>query len=145
MYRIRGFGRRRQFEVTCGLVARCGESTEVHSVEQAIKVVQDWMKSRAAACHPFLTGMVSPGQEVYAWPKGPGAAGAASEPIIRFSGEVSILYNSELTDEEVGQLLDEVAGRLGATLGQTQVYVAYRDQAWVLQDERSFAPTGEVA
>jgi hypothetical protein len=55
-----------------------------------------------------------------------------------------VLYSANLSDDEVVGLLNELAAHLGNALGQTRVYVAYRDRTWVLQAEETATPTGET-
>lgn len=135
---------RRPFSITLGIVEGYGPEGKVHSVEEAVEASLDWMKSQAAAGRSYLTGTFTTGEVVYAWPEGPGEAGGGHEPTATFSGEVSVLYNADTSDEEVVRLLDELASYLGSALGQTRVYVSYRDETWVLQAEQTKTPTGET-
>ena len=61
-----------------------------------------------------------------------------------YSGEVSPLYNADLSDGEVEEILNDLAGELGRAFGQTRIYVAYRDKMWILQKENTVTPTGET-
>jgi hypothetical protein len=135
-------GTKKTFSIICGLREGYGEGKKLHSQDEAVEIALVWMKEKAATGKPFLTGTFSSGQVVYAWPEGEGKAGGGTEPVAVFSGEVSPLYNAGMTDPEVVQLLNELAGRLGNALGQTRVYVAYRDEIWILQAEESSTPTG---
>jgi hypothetical protein len=113
-------------------------------LEEAILALKEWMVRRAASGVDFLTGTVSAGQVVYAWPEGPGKAGSGDEPCAVFAGEVSVLYGTHLTEQAVEEILDDLASEVGRALGQTRVYVSYRDMAWVLQTEQTETPTGET-
>ena len=136
---------RRSFAITLGLSEGYGESAKIHTREEVIEAAFSYMKAKAASGQPYLTGTVSAvGTVVYAWPEGPGKSGGGTEDNLTFTGEVSVLYNAETSDEEVEAMLDEFAAHLGGILGQTRVYVAYRDKMWVLQAEKTETPTGET-
>jgi hypothetical protein len=136
-------GDRRSFVITAGLRVGYGETATTYSVDVAIQATLNWMKQRASQEQPFLTGMVTSGDVVYAWPEGPGKAGGGHEPTILFSGEVSPLYGGNLSDSEVISMLTDLAAELGNALGQTRVYIAYCDKVWIIQAEETETPTGE--
>jgi hypothetical protein len=101
--------------------------------------VRDWMTERCERRQPYLTGVLTEGRVAYAWleqdPTGPcdlgGTPVARHEPCLVFTGDVSVLYNPDLVDDEITGLLDELADAMGRAARQTRVYVAYRDTAWV--------------
>jgi hypothetical protein len=95
------------------------------------------MKRRADAGQPFLSGMFTRGEVVYAWPGGEGAAGSDREPVAIFTGEVLPLYSGELDDTAICALLNELACEMGRLLGQEDLHLAYKDRAWVLRRVRS--------
>ena len=136
-------GVRRSFSISLGLAEGYGPEGKIHDEFEVVEMTLAWMKGRAAEGKPFLTGTVGTGTVVYAWPEGPGKAGGGSESSVEFRGEVSPLYNADLPDGEVAELLNELASVLGVELGQTRIYVAYRDEVWILQREESVTPTGE--
>lgn len=135
-------GTRRSFAVTCGLQEGYGETAKKHLVEEGVQIALGWMKGRAAAGQPYLTGTISTGETVYAWPEGEGKAGGGHESTIAFTGEVSPLYNAAMTNEEAIAILNNLAATLGVALGQTRVYVAYCGEIWILQAEDKPTPTG---
>ena len=137
-------GPKRSFVVTVGLREGYGSDAVAHPIDAAVEAAMEWMKARASHGQSFLTGTVTSGEVVYAWPEAPGQAGGGHEPTAIFSGEVSPLYAGHLSDEEVEVMLNELASHLGQILGQTRVYVAYRDETWVLQAEETATPTGET-
>lgn len=137
-------GLRRSFTVTCGLAEGYGETAKTHDPIEVEETLMNWMKTRAAMGQSFLTGTVILGQVVYAWPDGPGKSGGGHESTAIFSGEISPLYNSTMTDDEVVDLLNDLAEVLGQAFGQTRIYVAYRDEAWIIQKEETATPTGET-
>lgn len=135
----------RSFKIVVGLQEGYSTTGKVHTVDEVVQAALEWMKSRADAGQDFLTGTVVAGTVVYAWrPNGPSKAGGGYEPVAEFHGEVSPLYAAHLTDGEVKVMLDEFAATLGRALGQTRVYVAYRNETWVLQAEQTVTPTGET-
>lgn len=136
---------RRSFAITLGLSEGYGDAAKIHSRQEVIEASLAYMKAKAAEGKPYLTGTVSAvGAVVYAWPEGPGKSGGGTEDNLTFTGEVSVLYNADTSDEEVEAMLDEFAAHLGGILGQTRVYVAYRDKTWVVQAEKMETPTGET-
>jgi hypothetical protein len=78
------------------------------------------MTERAARGEPFLSGMLTRGEVVYADAEG----GAAShrEPIAIFTGEVLPQYASDLDDRTVRALLDED----GPRVQQEEIHIAYQ-------------------
>ncbi|MEW6408164.1 MAG: hypothetical protein AB1465_05760 [Patescibacteria group bacterium] len=138
-------GERREFKVTWGLAEGYGPTAKTHTPEEVVSLVEAYLKNKAAAGESYLTGTVTSGVVVYAWPEGKGQAGSGHEPNAVYSGEVSPLYNSGLSDEFVRKILDEMASQIGGQLSQSQVYVAYRDETWILhQKEETVTPTGET-
>jgi hypothetical protein len=82
------------------------------------------MTERAARGEPFLSGMLTRGEVVYA----DAERGAAShrEPIAIFTGEVLPQYASDLDDRTVRALLHELAGEMGGALQQEEIHIAYQ-------------------
>jgi len=60
-------------------------------------------------------------------------AQSSREPVAIFAGEVLPFYASELADETVRELLNELACEMGRVLEQEEVHVAYRDRTWTLR------------
>lgn len=139
-------GVRRSFTVTCGLRVGYDASAVTHTTEEAIRAVLENLKSRAAAGLPYLTGTVTTGEVVYAWPEGPGKAGGGHEPVVLYQGEVNPLYNKDLLGDckAVEDILNELGSTLGVALGQTRIYLAYDGQMWILEKEKeAVTPTGD--
>ncbi|OGM12028.1 hypothetical protein A2V80_01795 [Candidatus Woesebacteria bacterium RBG_16_39_8b] len=137
-------GERREFKITWGLAEGYGATAKTHTPDEVVALIEDYLKNKAAGGESYLTGTVTTGVVVYAWPQEKGEAGSGHEPNAVYSGEVSPLYNSGLSDEFVGKILDEMAGQIGGQLGQTRVYVAFGHETWVLQKEDTATPTGET-
>jgi len=137
-------GERRSFAVTVGLAEGYGPTAKTHTLEEVVSLVETYLKNKAASGESYLTGTITTGAVVYAWPEGPGKAGSGHEPNAIYSGEVSSLYNKDLGDDKVAEILNDLASELGSALGQTRIYVVYRDETWVLQREDTATPTGET-
>src|SRR5882672_7772495 len=59
-------GPRREFKITWGLRAGYGPSGRIYDLEEAIRAAHRWMKERDARVEPFLSGMFTRGEVVYA-------------------------------------------------------------------------------
>ena len=127
---------RRSFAITAGLREGYTGGALVHDLSEAVAVVHQWMRVRAIVGLPFLTGSFTQEVLVYTW-KGATEGNDMPEPAAIFHGKV---YNSDLPDERVIQMLTELASHLGRTLRQTRVYVTYHDWAWVMLAKSEFSP-----
>ena len=123
-------GPRREFKITLGLRAGYGAEGRIYDLEEAVRVAQRWMRERAARDMPFLSGMFTRGEVVYA--EANGAAVSHREPVAIFAGEVLPQYAGDLDDATVRHLLDDLAAAMGHVLEQEEVHVAYRDATWTL-------------
>jgi hypothetical protein len=130
-------GHRREFKITVGLREGYDPEGRVYDVSEPTKIALRWMTDRAAAGQPFLSGMVTRGEVAYAWRRDDGSAGRDREPVAIFTGEVIPLYAGNLTDEEVEAMLNELAALLGKALRQERIYIAYRDQTWIVKRKGS--------
>ena len=126
-------GPRREFRITLGLREGYRSDGRIFDIEEAVRAAHRWMTDRATRGEPFLSGLFTKGEVVYAWPRHEGEAGSDREPVALFSGEAIPLYAGHLDDAAVEALLDELAGELGRALGQEEVYVAYRERTWILR------------
>src|SRR5437588_319924 len=123
-------GPRREFKITWGLRAGYRTSGRIYDLEEAIRAAHRWMRERDARGEPFLSGMFTRGEVVYA---GSDEGGHEREPVAIFAGEVLPLYAADLDDAAVSDLLNELAAEIGAILQQEEVHVAYRDRTWSLK------------
>jgi len=128
-----------------GLQEGYGSSAKTHSVNEVVEFVLDHLKRAATEGLPYLTGTVTEGQVVYAWPEGEGKAGGGHEATATYSGEVNPLYNAGMSREAIEGFLNGLAYSLGSAFGQTRVYVAFAGDMWILQEEDAITPTGETA
>lgn len=148
MYRIveGSRGNAPRFSIICGLREGYGPAGKLHTADEVVTLVEDYLRGCAAAGRPFLTGIITTGTVVYAWPGGPGPGTARSdhEPQATYSGGKNPLYNSAMTAEQVADFLNDLGSRLGAAFGQTRIYVAYAGDMWILQREDVATPTGET-
>lgn len=126
-------GPRRAFRITLGLREGYAREGRIYDIEEAVRAAQRWMSERSARGAPFLSGMFTKGEVVYAWPEREGAAGSDREPVAIFAGEAIPLYAAELDDDTVSALLNDLAAELGRVLGQEEVFVSFRDRSWILR------------
>jgi hypothetical protein len=131
-------GPRREFKITWGLRAGYGPSGRIYDLEEAIRAAHRWMRQRDARGKPFLSGMFTRGEVVYAGSEG--EAAHDREPVAIFTGEVLPLYAADIDDETVRILLNELASEIGRILEQEEVHVAYRDRTWTLRAVGEVAP-----
>lgn len=124
-------GSRREFKITLGLRAGYGPSGRIYDLEEAVRAAHRWMRDRAARGQPFLSGMFTRGEVVYAGSVD--EAASSREPVAIFAGEVLPFYAGQLADEAVRELLNELACEMGQVLEQEEVHVAYRDRTWTLK------------
>src|SRR5437588_12855915 len=70
---------RREFKITLGLRAGYGPAGRIYDLEEAVRAAHRWMTERAARGEPFLSGMFTRGEVVYAdprrWGRKPSRAG----------------------------------------------------------------------
>jgi hypothetical protein len=83
-------GPRREFKITWGLRAGYGPSGRIYDLEEAIRAAHSWMRERDARTEPFLSGMFTRGEVVYAGSEA--EAAHDREPVAIFTGEVLPLY-----------------------------------------------------
>ena len=124
-------GPRREFKITWGLRAGYGPSGRIYDLEEAIRAAHRWMRERDARAEPFLSGMFTRGEVVYAGSEA--EAAHDREPVAIFTGEVLPLYAAHMDDRTVEVLLNELASEIGKILKQKEVHVAYRDRTWTLK------------
>jgi hypothetical protein len=62
-------GPRREFKITLGLRAGYGSAGRIYDLEEAVRTAHRWMRERAARGEPFLSGMFTRGEVVYAIPE----------------------------------------------------------------------------
>ena len=108
-----------------------------------------WAEGQAVEGKPYVTGNFLDTTVVYAyaWDTDDGGRAATSgqEASVIFTGELSHLYNQPLlADPAVAEeVVNELAGVLGSTTGQTRVYVCLGEENWVLHQEDKKTPTQE--
>jgi len=122
------------------LRAGYGSAGRIFDLEEAIRAAHRWMRERHARGAPFLSGMFTRGEVVYAGSEAD--AVHEREPVAIFAGEVLPLYARNLTDETVRQLLNELASEIGSILDQEEVHVTYRDRTWTMTTEPAQSPPG---
>ena len=121
----------RHFRITCGLRSGYGSDCKEHSTETAMLTIHRWMRHRCNEGLQYVTGIVTSGYVLYTWP---GAKGDDKpEPAAVFSGDISVVYNADLEDNQVVEILNDLASYLGKYMNQTRVYVAYRKKTWIME------------
>jgi hypothetical protein len=113
------------------LRAGYGPSGRIYDLEEAIRAAHRWMRERDARAQPFLSGMFTRGEVVYAGSQG--EAAHEREPVAIFTGEVLPLYAADLDDDTARMLLNELASEIGRVLEQEEVHVAHRDRTSTLK------------
>jgi hypothetical protein len=126
-------GPRREFKITVGLREGYDPEGRVYDLSEATKIALRWMTERAGTGKPFLSGMFTRGEVAYAWRRADGSVGRDREPVAIFTGEAIPLYAGDLPDAEIEAMLNELAAMLGAALRQERIYIAYRDQTWIVK------------
>jgi hypothetical protein len=126
-------GPRREFKITLGLRAGYGPAGRIYDLEEAVRVAHHWMRDRAARGDPFLSGMFTRGEVIYA--DHIGEAASHREPVAIFTGEVLPQYAGDLDDATVRQLLDELAEEMGQRLEQEEVHISYAGRTWTLAND----------
>jgi hypothetical protein len=81
-------GPRREFKITLGLGTGYGSAGRIYDLVEAIRAAHRWMRERAARGTPFLSGMVTRGEVIYA--DSGGDAASHREPVAIFTGEVLV-------------------------------------------------------
>ena len=97
-----------------------------------MRTARAWLKRRVEAGQPALSGMSTRAEVTFAWPRPDGSVGSDREPIALFTGEAVHAYLGHLPDSAIVAMLNELAGELGAPLGQERIYVAFADRTWIL-------------
>jgi hypothetical protein len=125
-------GPRRDFRISVGLREGWDAEGRVFDVSEAVRTARAWMKRRVEAGLPALSGMFTHAEVTYAWPRPDGTVGSDREPVALFTGEAVHAYLGELPDDAIEAMLNELAGELGAALGQERIYVAFAERTWIL-------------
>src|SRR5712675_1215700 len=107
-------GPRREFKITWGLRAGYGPTGRIYDLEEAIRAAHRWMRERDGRGEPFLSGMFTRGEVVYAGSEA--EAPHDREPVAIFIGEVLPLYAADIDDDRVRILLNELAYEMGRIL-----------------------------
>jgi hypothetical protein len=129
-------GPRRDFQISVGLREGWDAEGRVFDVSEAVRTARAWMKRRVEGGQPALSGMFTRAEVTYAWPRPDGSVGSDREPVALFTGEAVHAYLGHLPDAAIVAMLNELAGELGAALGQERIYVAFADRTWILDAGR---------
>ena len=108
-----------------------GPSGRIYDLEETIRAAHRWTRERDARAEPFLSGIFTRGEVVFAGSET--EAAHDREPVAILTGEVLPLYAADIDDDTVRILLNELASEIGKILEQEEVHVAYRDRTWTLK------------
>ena len=125
-------GPRRDFRIAVGLREGWDDEGRVYDVSEAVRTARAWMKRRAEADRPALSGMFERGEVTYAWRRPDHSVGSDREPVAIFTGEAVHAYLGHLSNAEIETMLNELAMELGAALGQERLYISFCDRTWIL-------------
>ncbi len=128
-------GPRRDFRISVGLREGWDPEGRVFDVSEAVRTARAWMKRRAEAGQPALSGMFTRAEVTYAWLRPDGTVGSDREPVAVFTGEAVHAYLGHLPDSAIEAMLNGLADELGAALGQERIYIAFADRTWILDAE----------
>ena len=128
-------GPRRDFRISVGLREGWDQEGRVFDVSEAVRTARSWMKRRLEAGEFALSGMFTRAEVTYAWRKPDGSVGSDREPVALFTGEAVHAYLGHLPDSTIESMLNELAGELGAALGQERIYVTFAERTWILDAE----------
>ena len=82
-------GPRREFKVALGLRAGYGSAGRIYDLEEGVRTAHRWMRERAARGEPFLSGLFTRGEVLYA--ASGGEAASHREPIAVICGCSAII------------------------------------------------------
>ena len=112
-------GPRRDFRISVGLREGWDAEGRVFDVSEAVRTARTWMKRRAEAGRPALSGMFTRAEVTYAWRRGDGTVGSDREPLALFTGEAVHAYLGDLSDAAIEEMLNELATELARRLGKS--------------------------
>jgi hypothetical protein len=94
-------GPRREFKITRGLRAGYGPSGRIYDLEETIRAAHRWTRERDARAEPFLSGMFTRGEVVFA------------------GSETEAAHDREPVAISTGEVLPHYAGGANLGLGST--------------------------
>jgi hypothetical protein len=130
---------------TFELAAVMPEVTNPETREAVFSLAEDtvrqWMVDRAVDNKPFLAGWMTSVDFLHALPLAPQLAEADSDPVALFWGHTGMPYNTNLTDAQTRECLEDLASALGEAMGHATVYVIFAGKVWKMK----FDPAAAVA
>ena len=130
---------RRPFQITIGLEEGYGTGIK-HTALEVQNLIGLWITGRMERGEKSVSGVLIPAPLVYAWNTPTTGIKVATEDVVMFVGDVSPVYCAHYTDDDVRALLYDLAAFLGGKLKQTRMYVAYRDEIQVYEDDQAVYP-----
>ena len=132
-------GPKRSFTITVGLKEGYDSfHSHGHNIFELMWASTDWMKHRVEKNLPYLPGMWRTADMNYIH-----NGMHICEPVAIFCGEVNHLYNSDLKNFQIEEMLNELASILGSTTNQTRVYLTFCDKMWILEKEGEYSGDDE--
>ncbi len=128
-YRIAASGPARHFTIYGGLQEGYGPSGTLHEMEEVIQAHHDWQAERRQS----FGVVISKSEPSYGWPTEDGSIRSAVEPGFKVEGGINVFYDANLTDEEALERILSLAEFIATRLGQTRVYVSYKDEDIIIQ------------
>jgi hypothetical protein len=124
---LSSYGRFVPFSIEVGLWGG-----EMHASEEVASIIENYLKERSPKLKLRLRGVLTIGTEICS--SSPTGRPFSQSPQAIFSGRIGPLFNSFESTPEATRFLNELAERLGLTLGQKDVYVALDDHCWVFSE-----------
>lgn len=140
-YAVIAHGQDRAFEIMLGLREGYGNERHApeHTVADVIAAHHDWQRT---AGHVQGVG-VTPIRLSYGWPGVAGEIVGADEPACLVTGNINVLYDASLTQDEARTRILFLADFLARRVGQSRVYVRFDGEVFILQAQGAVMPTGE--
>ena len=122
---------RRSFKMIIGLCEGYSPSHRIqHDMGEVESIVGAWLVRHEKLGNGYLPGQLDYRTQQYARD-----GIAITEPSAIYEGEVNPIYNGHATDPENVGTLTELADLLSNSLKQQRIYLCYRDQLFILENE----------
>lgn len=122
----------RAFRLTIGLQEGYSGEGILHTPEEVGHIVAEWMRQQREMRGIYLPGSTTTSTITY-W--GRSAQKMMREPVVFYEGLVSPEYNAEVSDEDVTETLHQLAEVLSCQLRQERIYLHYREQVFILEQQ----------
>lgn len=131
----------RPFQINVGLEEGYGSNIK-HYPAEVLTLVATWMENKMRNGEAVITGLILyPALILYGWNSASTGVKINHENMVALVGNVNPLYSSDLTDEQVILILRDLASFIGESLNQTRMYVTYKDEIRIYQNDKTAHPT----